>query len=47
MLTSGGLEATKEERLGPEIIRVCFIEVGDSVVGVLRLEFLRVKQLDE
>ena len=40
MLTSGGLEATKEQCLGFEIAYVCSIEVGDSVLGALCLEFL-------
>ena len=44
---SGGPKATKERNLGFEIFRVCFIEVGNSVLGVLYLEFLRASKLYE
>ena len=47
MLTSGGPEATKKQHLRFEITHVCFVKVGDSVVGALLMEFLRAKQLDE
>ena len=47
VLTSGGLDMVKEQYLGFEIAHVCFVEVGDSVVRALCLEFLRAKQLDE
>ena len=43
MLASTGLEAMKEQRLGPEIAHVCFIEVGGSVVGILSLESIASK----
>ena len=36
MLTSGGPEVTKEQRLGLEIVHVCFVEVGDSVTCIYR-----------
>ena len=39
-MCSGGPEATKEQRLGFEIVHVCFVEVADSVLGALCLEFL-------
>ena len=31
----------KEQRLGLEIVHVCFLEVGDSVLGVFCLEFFQ------
>ena len=40
VFTSGGPETTKEQRLGFEITRVCFVEVGDSILGALCLELL-------
>ena len=40
MLTSGDLEMTKEQCLGFEIANVCFVEVDNSVLGALCLEFL-------
>ena len=46
MLTSAGPEATKKRSLGFKVARVCFVEVDDSVVGILCLEFLRAKLLD-
>ena len=47
MLTSGSTEATKEQCLGFEIAHECLVEIGDSVLGVLCLEFLQAKLLDE
>ena len=40
VLTNGSPEIMKEQRLGFEIAHVCFVEVGDSVLGALCLEFL-------
>ena len=37
------LGATKEQRSGFEVVRDCFTEGGDSVVGVFCLELLRAK----
>ena len=31
VLTTGGPEAMKEQRVGLEIVQECFIEVGDSL----------------
>ena len=45
MLTSGGPETMKKQRLGFEIAHVCLVEVGDSVLGALCPEFLRATQL--
>ena len=42
-LTLGGSKATKEQRSGFEVVRDCFTEGGDSVVGVFYLELLRAK----
>ena len=42
-LTLGGSKATKEQRSGFEVVRDCFTEGGDSVVGVFCLELLRAK----
>ena len=42
MLTSGGPEVT-EEHSGFEIVHMCFVEVGNSVLGVFCLEFLQAK----
>ena len=39
----GGSKATKEQRSGFEVVRDCFTEGGDSVVGVFCLELLRAK----
>ena len=47
VLTSGGPKATKERHVGYEIVRVCFVEVGDSVLDILYLEFLKANKLDE
>ena len=44
-LTSGGPNAKKEQCLRFKII-VCFVEVSHSVLGVVCLEFFRVKSLD-
>ena len=41
--TLGGSKATKEQRSGFEVVRDCFTEGGDSVVGVFCLELLRAK----
>ena len=40
-VTLGGSKATKEQRSGFEVVRDCFTEGGDSVVGVFCLELLR------
>ena len=42
-LTLGGSKATKEQRSGFEVVRDCFTEGDDSVVGVFCLELLRAK----
>ena len=42
-LTLGDSKATKEQRSGFEVVRDCFTEGGDSVVGVFCLELLRAK----
>ena len=42
-LTLGGSKATKEQRSGFDVVRDCFTEGGDSVVGVFCLELLRAK----
>ena len=47
VLTSGGPKATKERRLGLEIVHVCFRVVGDSVLGAFYVEFFRATLLDE
>ena len=39
----GGSKATKEQCSGFEVVRDCFTEGGDSVVGVFCLELLRAK----
>ena len=41
--TLGGSKATKEQRSGFEVVRDCFTEGGDSVVGIFCLELLRAK----
>ena len=41
--TLGGSKATKEQHSGFEVVRDCFTEGGDSVVGVFCLELLRTK----
>ena len=46
VFTIGGLKVMKERHLGFEIVHVCFVEVGDSVLGVLYLKFLRANKLD-
>ena len=38
-----GSKATKEQRSGFEVVRDCFTEGGDSVVGVFCLELLPAK----
>ena len=45
-LTLGGSKATKEQRSGFEVVRDCFTEGGDSVVGVFCLYLLRAKVKD-
>ena len=42
-LTLGGSKATKEQRSSFDVVRDCFTEGGDSVVGVFCLELLRAK----
>ena len=42
-LTLGGSKATKEQRSGFEVVRDCFTEGGDSIVGVFCQEQLRAK----
>ena len=46
---SGGLKATKQQGLGLEIVHMYmyFIEVSDSVLGAICLEFFWVKLLDK
>ena len=44
MLAGGGLKLmTKSQLLGFQIVHACFPEVGDTVVGIVCLEFLRAK----
>ena len=43
--TLGGSKATKEQRSGFEVVRDCFTEEGDSVVGVFCLELLQTTKL--
>ena len=38
---SGGPEVAKEQRLGFEIVQVSLVEVDDSILGDLCLEFLQ------
>ena len=47
VLTGGGLKAMKEQCLGVEIVHVCFVEIGDSVLAVFCLELFQAKLLDE
>ena len=52
ILTSGGQKAMKERQSGLKIVRVCFVEVGDSVLGdsvlgVFCHEFFQETLLDE